>query len=133
MKEQFIHLRLMNRETKEILPYGGYTFCYIPFYGNSENSCTIGVSKCSILDSFNKKIGRAISRGRAVSFTDGFVHFVNEPLNYDQLNEIAMKIALDDLQVQAERHGFYYGNIDVVSTTTKSEVAPTTTKTDVVS
>lgn len=122
MKEQFLHLRLVDRETQEILPYGGYTFCYIPFHGNNPNSCIIGVSKCSIADNFNKKIGRSISRGRAVSFTEGFSRSVNGPLNYEQLNEIAMEIALDDLMIQAERHGFYYGNIDVVSVASKFEV-----------
>lgn len=123
-KEQFIHLRLVDRETQEILPYGGYTFCYIPFHGNNPNSCTIGVAKCSFSDNFSKKIGRSISRGRAVSFTEGFSLSVNGPLNYEQLDNIAMEIALNDLQVQAERHGFYYGDIDVVSVASKFEAAP---------
>ena len=45
-------------------PRGGYTFCYV--YDQDKNLVSMGLAECSPKDSFNYKIGRDISRGRAL-------------------------------------------------------------------
>lgn len=119
MKEQYLHLRFIDEETYEVLPFGGYTFCYIPLYQNGKSA--IGVSKCSLSDNFSKKIGRMISRGRAVILSEGTL-LVNGAISYQKLERIAMDIAHDDILVQEKRHGYHYEDIAISAPVTKNEI-----------
>jgi hypothetical protein len=49
----------------DVMPKGGYTIAIL--YDNNGDLMSIGVSKCNLIDTYNKRLGRTIAMERAES------------------------------------------------------------------
>jgi hypothetical protein len=70
---RFQHSRILQNTFPKLLPSprGGRTYCYLE--DESNVPVVTGVAYCSKEDQYNKKIGRAISLGRALKAYDEYV------------------------------------------------------------
>lgn len=59
----FIHLRL-NDQDEVVYPFGGITFCYEHVKHGTGQKIKYAIAVTSIMDIYNKRIGRLISSGR---------------------------------------------------------------------
>lgn len=81
----FFHIR--DLDDNPLKKASGITVCFIP----TESGFAPGIAVCSRVDNFSRKVGRAISYGRAeVAWKDN--QFINAA-NYEELSKIATELA----------------------------------------
>ncbi len=80
------HFRIRKTETGEALPRGGATVVFVPPLAR------FGVSVCSDKDVYNKKRGRNIAAGRALSKSSYFP-FERESPTMEMIRGLAQELA----------------------------------------
>ena len=109
IKPEYLHFRRMKigvrdkngHEVNVLLSHGGVTVCYLPDV-NTE-SATIGISVCSYLDAYNKKLGRDRSHGLAIISSEKF-----KLMNRNELIKLAFEIVDNRWRIISKRHGLKY-------------------------
>lgn len=96
-KVQFFHFRFMENGT--IMPQGGMTVCYNPM----KDLAHLAYSTCSMVDTYNKHLGRIRSKGRTMS--NAYTTVVAKPENYDKLVSLVSGYANDILSEQGKSTG----------------------------